>query len=283
MQRCVARQGFGAQRIRPRLARDQWGLAMNVQTAADSLVGNRDENQDRLAVLRRGDTLLAAVVDGMGGHAAGAQAAQTAVDTFHAGFNQLNLPVKTPQDTLAELLRQAHDAVVALGATKDIVAAPRATCVIALIQGTDVTWAHVGDSRVYLLRDGDVAARTRDHSHVEVLLREGLITEDEYRTHPLRNYVEYCLGGEPGDPTLTLSDTRPLVEGDQLLLCSDGVWSGIDDPDIARLLDDRDARRDPQAALTDLLERAVAQCAPAADNTTAALILWQGPDADDAA
>lgn len=251
-------------------------LTVLVQTAADSLLGNREENQDRLTVLRRSNTLLAAVVDGMGGHHGGAMAAQAAIDTFHEAFNSLPLPVTAPGDVLSDLVQKAHEAVVALGANKSIDLAPRATCVVALIQENQVTWAHIGDSRVYLLRNADVVERTRDHSHVEILLREGLITEDEYREHPLRNYVESCLGGEPEMATLAVSDTHELRVDDMVLLCSDGVWSGADDREIAFLLTKPETRDNPKSELSRLLKHAVAMCEPHADNTTAALIHWQG-------
>ena len=255
---------------------------MIVQTTADSLVGNRDENQDRLTMIRRDDTLLAAVVDGMGGHDAGAEAAQVAIDSFTSAFDALPLPVTDAQATLSELLKSAHRAIVDLGKSRSIGARPRATCVIALIQNNEATWGHIGDSRVYLLRDGRVVERTRDHSHIEVLLREGLITEDEYRTHPLRNYVEYCLGGEPADPTLALSETHLLKADDLILLCSDGVWSGIEDRDIAHFLCQPEVYRAPEDALETLLHRAVEVCEPVADNTTAALVHWQGTRPKDA-
>ena len=81
---------------------------------------------------------------------------------------------------------------------------PRATCAVCLVQQGSAYWAHVGDSRIYLLRHGAVAARTRDHSHVELLLREGLITPDQAHNHPMRNYVECCLGGDPVLPDMTM-------------------------------------------------------------------------------
>ena len=82
---------------------------------------------------------------------------------------------------------------------------PRATCAVCLVQNGSAFWAHIGDSRIYLLRRGKVFKRTRDHSHVEFLLREGVITADQALTHPMRNFVECCLGGEPFLPEMTLA------------------------------------------------------------------------------
>ncbi|MFK8018126.1 MAG: PP2C family serine/threonine-protein phosphatase [Gammaproteobacteria bacterium] len=253
---------------------------MVVQTASDSLIGNREENQDRLSVVRRGDSVLAVVVDGMGGHEAGAEAAQTAVDTLQEAFSVAPLPIIDAQLFLASLLSQAHDKVVALGENRTLGAKPRATCVVALIQQDRACWAHIGDSRVYWLRAGKMLERTRDHSHVEILLQEGLITEDEFREHPLRNYVEYCLGGEPGEPTMTISRLKTLEADDQLLLCSDGLWSGIDDADIARALMQSDGEDSLQDQLASLMAKAVKACEPSADNTTAAVVHWQGSTSD---
>jgi serine/threonine protein phosphatase PrpC len=159
-------------------------------------------------------------------------------------------------------------------------AKPRATCVLALIQDDTAVWAHIGDSRVYLLRDKAVHTRTRDHSHVEILLQEGLISEEEYRLHPLRNYVEYCLGGEPGDAMVTVSDVHTLEPGDFVLLCSDGLWSGVEDMEIAYLFGREETPDALQETLDRLLKHAVAMCEPQADNTTAAVVLWRGQQSD---
>jgi hypothetical protein len=118
---------------------------------------------------------------------------------------------------------------------------PRATCAVCLVQGSSAYWAHVGDSRVYQLRSGKVFERTRDHSHVELLLRAGRITESQAQAHPMRNYVECCIGGDPVLPEMTLSGRRALLPGDVLMLCSDGLWSGLSDELLASL------GRDPTA------------------------------------
>ena len=149
------------------------------------------------------------------------------------------------------------------------------TCAICLVQGSSAYWAHVGDSRVYQLRGGEVFERTRDHSHVELLLRAGRITEKQALVHPMRNYVECCIGGDPVLPEMTLSGRRALRQSDVLLLCSDGLWSGLTDEQVGQL-----GRKPGQLlrdSLVELGQRAVTASAPFADNTTAAAIRWLGP------
>jgi serine/threonine protein phosphatase PrpC len=148
---------------------------------------------------------------------------------------------------------------------------------VCLIQGSSAYWAHIGDSRVYLIRGGAVIDRTRDHSHVELLLRAGRITETQAAAHPMRNYVECCIGGDPVLPEMSLSGRRVLQRGDILLLCSDGFWTGLADPLIASIGQNGQGRaRGLQESLADLGERAVQATAPLADNTTAAAVRWSG-------
>jgi serine/threonine protein phosphatase PrpC len=152
---------------------------------------------------------------------------------------------------------------------------PRATCAACIVQGSSAYWVHVGDSRVYLLRAGGVAARTRDHSHVELLVRAGRITESQAHDHPMRNYVECCIGGDPVLPEMSISGRNALLPGDVLLLCSDGLWAGITDEQLATLsIGSGDGLRD---ALASLGEQALIGTAPFADNTTAAAVRWLGP------
>jgi len=143
------------------------------------------------------------------------------------------------------------------------------------VQGSSAYWAHVGDSRIYQLRAGNVVARTRDHSHVELLLRAGRITERQAQDHPMRNYVECCIGGDPVLPEMSLSGRNPLRSGDVLMLCSDGLWSGLSDEQIATL--SAASEGELRSMLTNLGERALIATAPFADNTTAAAVRWLGP------
>jgi serine/threonine protein phosphatase PrpC len=248
---------------------------LRVEYAETSLVGGRDDNQDRCAVAVSEHAALLVVVDGMGGHSDGALAAETAQKLLVEAFWHTAQPLFDPLGFLHLTLGRAHEAVVALGAALPLEQRPRATCAVCLVQGDSAYWAHIGDSRVYLLRRGRVLERTRDHSHVEFLIREGLITEVQAQVHPMRNFVECCVGGESLLPEMTITGRRKLEPGDVLLACSDGLWGALDDDAISR----------PWAkpgetlgdALGGLARRAVTTAGPGADNTTAVVLRWLGP------
>ena len=184
------------------------------------------------------------------------------------------LPVFDPQGFLYSALAEAHDEVVAIGADLAVDFRPRATCAICLVQEAGSFWAHIGDSRIYQMRAGRRVARSRDHSHVEVLIQEGAISEEEALDHPMRNFVECCLGGDAPVPDMSVTRRKPLAPGDVLLACSDGLWSGLSDEEIADL-----ATR-PSTSLADNLKalsvQALTTNSPYSDNTTGTAILWIG-------
>jgi serine/threonine protein phosphatase PrpC len=246
--------------------------SLQIETADVSLIGHREENQDRVAVAAGEQAALLVVLDGMGGHAEGARAAETALASLVEAFWQTPHPIFDPLGFLHLSLGRAHEEVVKLGAGLGVEARPRATCAVCLVQDSAAYWAHVGDSRIYQLRQAEVLERTRDHSHVEVLLREGLITEAEVHGHPMRNYVECCLGGDPVLPEMTISTRRKLKSGDVLLLCTDGLWANMADQDFVRFAQKSGKLRD---SLTDLGTRAVEVAAPYSDNASAAALRWR--------
>jgi serine/threonine protein phosphatase PrpC len=248
---------------------------LHIEHADLSLLGNREENQDRVAIAIGDGAALIVVVDGMGGHSDGAYAAEAAIRSMVDDFWEASRPLFDPEGFLHLAVGRAHEAVVALGRGQPPEIRPRATCAACLVQGASAYWVHVGDSRVYQLRAGAVVARTRDHSHVELLLRAGRITERQAQDHPMRNYVECCIGGDPVLPEMTLSGRNALKSGDVLVLCSDGFWSGLTDEQIAAL--SQDPEPDLREALADLGQRALLSTAPYADNTTAAAVRWLGP------
>ena len=247
---------------------------MRVDCAKLSLPGNRTENQDRVDLVVQNDATLMVVADGMGGHAHGARAAEVTVTTLKECFGEMTLPVFDPQGFLTLALARAHDRVVKLGDGVALDHKPRATCAVCLVQDGGSYWAHVGDSRIYQLREGRIQMRTRDHSHVELLLREGLIAESEMRGHPMRNFVECCLGGDVPLPDMSVTARTKLAPGDLLLACTDGLWSGLEDADFAELTS---AERFPlERAVRGLAERAVAKNSPHSDNTSVTAVLWHG-------
>jgi len=238
-----------------------------------SLTGDREDNQDRAAVAAGDGAALLVAMDGMGGHAHGARAAETGCRIMVDMFNSLPKPLFDPLGYLHLTLGRAHAAIVAIGAKLPMDLRPRATCAVCLVQRGEAWWAHVGDSRVYHLRGGVVLARTRDHSHVEQLLREGTIREEEIAGHPMRNYVECCLGGEPALPEMSIALRQPLADGDVLLVCTDGVWASLKDADIGGFW--RPGNGSCRDALAVLAKRAVAASAPHSDNATAAGLCWR--------
>ena len=248
---------------------------LQIEHADLSLLGHREENQDRVAIAIGDDAAFLAVVDGMGGHADGARAAEVAIRSMIQEFWEASRPLFDPDGFLHLTLGRAHEAVVALGRGLPQEIRPRATCAACLVQGSNAYWAHVGDSRVYMLRGGRILERTRDHSHVELLLRSGRITERQAQDHPMRNYVECCIGGDPALPEMSLSGRRALKPGDVVLLCSDGLWGGLADEQIAEL--GQGAERGLRDGLADLGARAVQVNAPFADNTTAVAVRWLAP------
>jgi serine/threonine protein phosphatase PrpC len=144
---------------------------------------------------------------------------------------------------------------------------------VCLVQDDNLYCAHIGDSRIYQLRGKSVLHRSRDHSHVELLLHEGLIEEDEIRNHPMRNFVECCLGGDEPLPDMSIAPRRQLANGDVVVLCSDGLWSGTTDAALTSLVDPATAL---DQALQAVARDAVERNAPNSDNTTAAALRING-------
>ncbi|HEU4654771.1 MAG TPA: protein phosphatase 2C domain-containing protein [Steroidobacteraceae bacterium] len=247
---------------------------MRIDYADLSLVGDREDNQDRVTVAATDKAALMIVIDGMGGHSDGSRAADTALKSLLDSFHQTSHPVFDPLGFLHMSLSRAHDDVARLGSGQSMDARPRATIALCLVQDGAAYWAHVGDSRIYLIRQGKALERTRDHSHVELLLREGKITEDEVANHPMRNFVECCLGGDPAIPEMSIGLRHVLTSGDVLLLCTDGIWANLKDDDIAGFF--RDDSQQLRAWLEALGRRAVQASSPFSDNSTAAVLRWLG-------
>lgn len=229
-----------------------------------SLVGNRRNNQDRCALIESGATLLLVLGDGMGGHPKGEMAAQILVDTCRQQLDHNPGPIADPRGFLVDTLELAHDAIRIYGRRQSPAIDPRTTAVVALIQDGIAHWVHAGDSRLYLFRDGGILTRTQDHSYVERLLQQGIITARQLEHHPQRNYVTRCLGGASAPPPATLGK-RILAPGDCLLLCSDGLWGSLDEELMGDALF---SAMSPAEAAAALAQEAAQAAFPESDNVT---------------
>ena len=247
---------------------------MQIEYAKVSALGDRKDNQDRAAVVVSENAAMMLVFDGMGGHSDGAKAAETGLKVVQDLFMAADLPVFDPQGFLYMALSRAHDEVVSLGQDLAVDFRPRATCAICLVQEGGAFWAHIGDSRIYQVRDRAVLSRSRDHSHVEVLIQEGAITEEEAKDHPMRNFVECCIGGDAPVPDMSITGKIELQLGDVLLACSDGLWSGLSDDDMAEIGTPGDDNLVEN--LKALSMKALTVNSPYSDNTTGTALRWTG-------
>lgn len=246
--------------------RDQAG-GMDVASRTD--VGlRRKRNEDFLTVRGTPHGLLLVVCDGMGGHAGGELASRLAAEAFADCVAEES---GTPRELLALAAEVANRAVMAYADEHPEFAGMGTTLVAALVSGGRATVANVGDSRAYLFHDGYLRRITTDHSLVAAMVERHEITEAEAERHPQRNVITRSLGGDRGSQADLFE--VPIVDGDLLLLASDGLHGMIGDVEIARL-----CASEPNAARVcdALVQRALA--AGGDDNVTV-IAARSGPSA----
>ncbi|OOZ37338.1 PP2C family protein-serine/threonine phosphatase [Solemya velesiana gill symbiont] len=234
------------------------------ELAEMSLTGDRKINQDRCVHVESGESVLLAVADGMGGHPRGETAAQIVTDTCRNYFKKTPRPILSPGSFLIRIMQKAHEDIVTFGLKNDPPIDPRTTAVIALVQDNMAYWAHAGDSRLYIFRGGRLVTRTVDHSYVERLRQQGVISKHEVESHPQRNYVTRCLGGNINQPEVEIGK-HSVEPGDVILLCSDGLWGSIDQDLMSEALFDETSLAEATKALAD---EAAQKAFPDSDNVT---------------
>jgi protein phosphatase len=176
---------------------------------------------------------LFVLADGMGGAQAGEVASQTAVGVFSAHGGLPDGP-GTYEERLAELVAQANGRVYSQAQSDDQFAGMGTTLTVAYVGEDDLAIAHVGDSRFYVLRDGELEQLTDDHSLVGELVRRGQISAEEAEDHPQRSIITRALGIE-GEVTVD-HFSWPVRDGDVFLLCSDGLTGMVSDAGVAEIL-----------------------------------------------
>ncbi|MBZ0126450.1 MAG: protein phosphatase 2C domain-containing protein [Rhodocyclaceae bacterium] len=243
----------------------------------ESRPGKRPTNEDRIAYCYSRDALLMVVADGMGGHLHGEVAAQIAVQYITESFQREAKPdLKDPFLFLSGAINNAHHAILDYAADRFLPDAPRTTCVACIVQDSIAYWAHAGDSRLYAIRGGRILAQTRDHSRVARMVEDGLISAEDATRHPARNRIFSCLGGTNA-PQIDFSKKTPLMTGDVLLLCSDGVWGPLPADVIPRAMSTGNVLQASPA----LLNQAEARGGENADNLSIIAIRWEDSYAED--
>lgn len=202
----------------------------------------RDHNEDNLLVRPP----LFVVCDGMGGHEAGEVASEIAIDVIAR-----QAPTKLDADALGQAVEEANLAIFQAVRTGQGKEGMGTTCTACMVEGHKLVIAQSGDSRAYLVHKGTLQQLTRDHSLVQDLIESGEITPEEARSHPWRSYITRALGIDPAmRPDLY---ELKISGGDRLLICSDGLYSMVDDAGIERILN---THENPQLAADALVEAA---------------------------
>ena len=228
---------------------------MSMTSASRTDVGRlRTHNEDDCGEFRsQSGHLLLVVADGMGGHRGGATASRMAVETigrvFQAEASEAQLP--DPEGLLSRAFGEANAAIYQASLDDSSLRGMGTTAVSLLHSAEGGAWvAHVGDSRAYRLRDGELEALTVDHSLVAELQRRGLIDSEEALVHPRRNEILRSIGVVPEVETEVRS--VDIQQGDRFALCSDGLCGVVRDPEIAAVL----AVESPDQAVNTLVDRA---------------------------
>ena len=243
---------------------------MRFALAQATRIGGRAMNEDRVGFWQTPDAALMAVADGLGGHLHGEIAAEMAIGLFGAVFHREAQPrLADPAAFLARAMAAAHAAILREGQRLDLPETPRTVIVACVVQDGHAWWMHVGDCRLYLIREGRIVSRTRDHTVVQRLIDEGRIREEAIASHPDRNRLLQCLGGYLA-PTPDAAERMRLARGDVLLLCSDGFWGPLTQRQMLHSL----LARSLEAAIPELAELAETRGGPLADNVSVLAMTW---------
>lgn len=247
---------------------------LRVLTAMLSDVGcHRAINEDSGKIVHPGDPgelarkgILAVVADGMGGHEAGEVASRMAVETLSRVYYA---SPEEPGAALAAGFRAANREIRAVAAQRPGLKGMGTTCSAVAVAGESVCAAHVGDSRIYLVRRGSIYQMSEDHSEVMQMVRLGLLSLEEARHHEDRNVLLRALGTHPEVEVSGWTEPMPVFPGDRFVLSSDGMHDGVREDEI------RDAvtEKDPDAACRWLVD--LARQRGGYDNITVAVVAFE--------
>lgn len=228
----------------------------------------RTNNEDSGRIVQdqesgKDNDMLVVVADGMGGHNAGEVASATAISVIEAAFGQMRTE---PAGQLKEALENANFTIHQKSIECPETHGMGTTCTALLLQDGFAYSAHVGDSRLYLIRQDSIYLMTEDHSAVMELVKRGELTLQDARHHPDKNVVTRCLGTRPQVEVSAWSEPLPLQPGDHFLLCSDGLYDQVEDEEICAIVMPRRAAEACEELVRVTRERG------APDNVTVAVI-----------
>jgi len=221
------------------------GIEVSVQSDIGCLRQNNEDSfgywepEDDQQFLRKGR--LAVVADGMGGYEGGQEASRLAVETLMAVYRDFG--GDDPQAALIEGLQAAHEQIRQYSFAHPELRGMGTTCTAAAIVQDALYYVHVGDTRLYLIRDSQITRVTRDHSYVGRLVESGMISSEEAETHPQRNILTAALGTNPDLIMDSPGRPEPLRPEDALLICSDGLWGQVRDSEILDAVENKSAEQ----------------------------------------
>jgi PPM family protein phosphatase len=197
-------------------------------------LGMRETNQDAVGDARKAGLACFVVADGTGGHAGGEVASRIAVESVIGSF------VGQPEFGAAPLFACVEHASASVASDKEQCAERQdmsTTLAVLLVDETRAraVWAHLGDTRVYLFREGRLLCVSKDHSLTQQLIEAGYASTGQLRTHPQRNIL-YAALGAGGETPATVSDETFIQPGDAFLVCTDGLWEWVIEDDMERSL-----------------------------------------------
>jgi serine/threonine protein phosphatase PrpC len=240
----------------------------------DSRQGDRKGNEDRVGYSYSRDVLLMTVADGMGGHIDGEVAAEIAVTEVTRRFQQeARNKLKKPFEFLTSAIQSAHRAIVSHAVENNLLECPRTTIVACIVQNGSAYWAHAGDSRLYVLRRGELVAQTQDHSRVQMMIDAGEITPEMAARHPERNKIFSCLGGVV-PPQISTGREMPLETGDTILISTDGFWAQIPGNILGNML----RKQTVVELMPGLLAEAQRRAKGESDNLSVVAMTWENQD-----
>ena len=240
----------------------------------DSRQGDRQGNEDRVGYSYSRDVLLMVIADGMGGHLDGEVAAEIAVNEVTRRFQQeARNKVRRPAEFLVSAIQSAHRAIVSHAVENNLLECPRTTVVACIVQNGLAYWAHAGDSRLYVLRRGELVASTQDHSRVQMMIESGEITAEAAARHPERNKIFSCLGGVV-PPQIATGREFPLETGDSIVLSTDGFWGQIPGKILGNMLH----KQKLVELMPGLLDEAHRRARGESDNITVVAMTWESQD-----